>query len=94
VRSYEGAPPGKVVLNEIQLAEQKKALNQLGDRWEAERKELERTEKRIFGWVPGAERLNGRLAMFFFFTGLLTEYWTGDTIPEQVELLARTLGFL
>lgn len=93
-RSYEGAPPGKMVLNEIRLAEQKKALNALGDRWEAERKELEQREKRIFGWVPGAERLNGRLAMFFFFTGLLTEYWTGDTIPQQVELLARTLGLI
>lgn len=83
-----------MVLNEIRLAEQKKALNALGDRWEAERKELEQREKRIFGWVPGAERLNGRLAMFFFFTGLLTEYWTGDTIPQQVELLARTLGLI
>lgn len=53
-------------------------------------KEYEESKK--FGWVPFAEKLNGRFAMFFFVVGLLTEYWTGYTIPQQVELMANTFG--
>ena len=51
-------------------------------------------ESRLFGFTQRAETLNGRVAMAFFVTGLLTEYWTGESIPEQVETMLRTLGFL
>ena len=51
-------------------------------------------EARIVGWVPQAETYNGGFAMFFLAVGLLTEYWTGVTIPEQIEEMARVGGFI
>ena len=30
--------------------------------------------------------------MFFLVVGLLTEYWTGQSIPDQVVTMARILG--
>lgn len=86
--------PGKITLDDIQLAQQRTALEQYSAELRKERIEEEREASRLFGWVPYAETLNGRLAMFFIVTGLLTEYWTGYNIPEQVELMARTLGIL
>lgn len=86
--------PGKITLDEIALAKQRKALEVYSAELRKKRLAEEREASRLFGWVPYAETLNGRLAMFFIVTGLLTEYWTGYTIPEQVELLARTLGIL
>lgn len=86
--------PGKITLDEIQLAKQRTALEQYSAELRKKRLEEEREAARLFGFVPYAETLNGRLAMFFIVTGLLTEYWTGYTIPEQVELMARTLGIL
>lgn len=86
--------PGKIVLNELQLAEQKAALDQYAELLRKDRLEMERKAARLFGFVPAAEKINGRFAMFFFATGLLTEYWTGYSIPEQIELLLRTLGII
>lgn len=86
--------PGKITLDEITVAKQRKALEAYSAELRKKRLEEEREASRLFGFVPYAETLNGRLAMFFIVTGLLTEYWTGYTIPEQVELMARTLGIL
>lgn len=55
------------------------------------KQEKEADFTRFFGWVPYAETLNGRLAMFFIFTGVLTELWTGYTLPQQVGLMLRVL---
>jgi len=67
--------PGKVVLNEVELAEQATALGKLEDRWR-DKRELEAYEaSKQVGFVPKAEMINGRVAMFFLVTGLLTEYW-------------------
>lgn len=84
---------GKIVLTEQQLVEQKAALNKYAEMLRTDRLRTEREASRLFGWVPYAETMNGRFAMIFFLTGLLTEYWTDYTIPEQIELLLRTLGF-
>ena len=46
------------------------------------------------GFVPVAEIVNGRLAMFFLVTGLLTEYWTGVSLPGQVEEMLRISGVI
>lgn len=92
--TYDGPPPGKSSLDEIQLAKQRKDLVAFARELRELRLQEEREESRIFGFVPKAELLNGRLAMFFFVVGYLTEYWTGYTLPEQVELLARTLGII
>ena len=36
----------------------------------------------------------GRSAMFGITVGMLTEYWTGQSIPQQIETFAQLLGLL
>lgn len=86
--------PGKIVLNEIDLAKQVTELNKLEEKWRKERQIEEYEESRTVGWVGNAELLNGRVAMFFLATGLLTEYWTGISMPGQVEEMLRIGGFI
>lgn len=84
--------PGKVVLGELELASQKTRLERLAADMKQKRLVKEYESSRKFGFVPFAEKLNGRSAAFFFVVGLLTEYWTGYTIPQQVELMLNTVG--
>ena len=86
--------PGKIVVNEIELAAQVTELSKLEEKYRAIRKEKEYEDARIIGWVPQAEMYNGRYAMFFLIVGLLTEYWTGISIPGQIEEMARVGGFI
>ena len=86
--------PGKMVLGDVELAAQATALSKLEDNYRKVRQEEEYTEARIIGWVPKAEMYNGRFAMFFLAVGLLTEYWTGISIPGQIEEMARVGGFI
>jgi len=86
--------PGKIVLSELELAEQKKALNALEEKWRKEREIREYEESQKTGFVPLAELTNGRFAMFFLATGLLTELWTGVSLPGQVEEMLRIGGFI
>jgi len=86
--------PGKIVLNEVQLAGQVTALSKLEDKWKQERLQKEYEEARILGWTGQAETYNGRFAMFFLVVGLLTEYWTGISIPGQIEEMLRVGGFI
>lgn len=88
------AVPGKMQLNEIELAQQVTELTKLEEKWRRERLEREYEESQKVGFVEGAEVLNGRLAMFFLVTGLLTEYWTGQTMPQQVEEMLRIAGVI
>jgi len=99
---YEGDPdwitgsavPGKAVLNEIELAQQVTALGGLEEKWRKEREMREYEESINVGFVPVAETVNGRFAMFFLVTGLLTEYWTGISLPGQVEEMLRISGVI
>jgi hypothetical protein len=84
--------PGKIVLNEAELVAQKAALAMLEARYNKTRLQAEYDASRRFGFVPFAEELQGRAAMMGFVIGLLTEYWTGYTIPQQIELMANTIG--
>lgn len=86
--------PGKIVLTGVELAAQVAALNSLEEKWRKERLDREYEENRFLGWTAKAETYNGRYAMFFLIVGLLTEYWTGVTIPGQVEEMGRILGFI
>ena len=86
--------PGKIVLNEIDLAKQVTALNQLETKWRKEREIEEYEADRKTGFVEVAELANGRFAMFFLATGLLTELWTGVSMPGQVEEMLRIGGFI
>ena len=86
--------PGKVVLNEVELAAQVSALGKLEEEWRKERLNEEYDDARILGWTGMAETYNSRFAMFFLVVGLLTEYWTGVTIPGQIEEMLRVGGFI
>lgn len=86
--------PGKVVLNELELAAQVTALGKLEEKWRKRRVEEEWEESRTLGWTAISEINNGRLAMFFLVVGLLTEYWTGFSLPDQVEEMLRVGGFI
>jgi hypothetical protein len=86
--------PGKIVLNELALAKQVTDLGRLEDVYRARRVEAEEANQAQVGFVENAELLNGRTAMFFLVTGLLTELWTGVSMPGQVEELLRVAGLL
>lgn len=86
--------PGKMVLNEVELAAQVTELTRLEESWRKERAFQEFEEGQTVGWVGNAEILNSRFAMFFLVTGLLTELWTGVSIPGQVEEMLRIGGFI
>eukprot|EP00594_Rhizosolenia_setigera_P002288 CAMPEP_0178953552 /NCGR_PEP_ID=MMETSP0789-20121207/8481_1 /TAXON_ID=3005 /ORGANISM="Rhizosolenia setigera, Strain CCMP 1694" /LENGTH=179 /DNA_ID=CAMNT_0020634821 /DNA_START=131 /DNA_END=670 /DNA_ORIENTATION=- len=86
--------PGKQVMNEIDLASQVTALSKLEEKWRKERLQKEYDDARILGFTGMAETYNGRFAMFFLVVGLLTEYWTGITIPGQIEEMLRVGGFI
>lgn len=84
--------PGKMVVEN--LAEQSAALDSLEEKWRRSSMEEEYESSRKTGWVPEAELANGRVAMFFLATGLLTELWTGVSMPGQVEELLRIGGVI
>lgn len=86
--------PGKIVLNEIELAQQATALGKLEEKWRRESEIAAYEAERNVGWVEKAEIINGRTAMFFLVTGLLTELWTGISMPGQVEEMLRIGGFI
>jgi hypothetical protein len=88
------AVPGKMVVDELALARQVTALTQLEDTWRKERMQTDYEAELKVGWVGKAELANGRFAMFFLVTGLLTELWTGVSLPGQVEVLLRVAGVI
>jgi len=86
--------PGKMVLSEVEIAAQNTALTKIEDKYRKIRLNKEYDDARILGWTGQAETFNGRFAMFFLVVGLLTEYWTGVTIPGQIEEMLRVGGFI
>ena len=86
--------PGKIVLSELELAAQVTALSKLEEKWRKESLQREYDEQRLLGFTQQAEMYNGRFAMFFLVVGLLTEYWTGFTIPGQIEEMLRVVGII
>lgn len=81
-------------LTDLQLAEQRKGLSVLEEKWRREREQEEYDNARLLGWTKQAEMYNGRFAMFFLVVGLLTEKWTGVTLPGQIEELLRVAGVI
>jgi len=86
--------PGKIVLSDSVIKEREKKLKSLSEKWKKERITKENFDKKTLGFTKNSEILNGRVAMFFIITGLLTEIWTGQTIPGQIETMIRTLGII
>eukprot|EP01083_Nonionella_stella_P265748 899839_1 len=77
--------PGKMSVSDVELAAQSTALGKIEEKYRKVRLQEEYDDARILGWTTRAETFNGRFAMFFLVVGLLTEYWTGITIPGQIE---------
>jgi len=86
--------PGKIAVSELDLAAQNTELSKLEEKYRKVRVQQEYDDARILGWTGRAETFNGRVAMFFLSVGLLTEYWTGVTIPGQIEEMLRVGGFI
>ncbi len=86
--------PGKRVVSEAELSAQVAALDALEQKWKKERQGVEYDKARLLGWTEQAETYNGRYAMFFLAVGLLTEYWTGFSMPAQVEEMLRIGGVI
>ena len=90
----QSTAPGKQVIDDITLAKQSTALDKLAASWDR-RKEFRSWEaSRMTGFSEEAEIINGRTAMFFLVVGLLTEYWTGQSIPDQVFTMLRVGSFI
>jgi len=85
---------GRVVMNEVDLAVQSSSLTKIEEKYRKIRLADEYEDARILGWTDMAQTYNGRFAMFFLVVGLLTEYWTGISIPGQIEEMARVGGFI
>eukprot|EP00588_Corethron_pennatum_P008988 CAMPEP_0194265558 /NCGR_PEP_ID=MMETSP0169-20130528/756_1 /TAXON_ID=218684 /ORGANISM="Corethron pennatum, Strain L29A3" /LENGTH=153 /DNA_ID=CAMNT_0039006043 /DNA_START=171 /DNA_END=632 /DNA_ORIENTATION=+ len=81
-------------MDEIRLAKQVTALNQLEKKWAKDSAIEDYESKRLLGWTKQAEMYNGRFAMFFVVVGILTEKWTGITFPGQVEEMLRVSGVI
>ena len=46
----------------------------------------------MFGWTRKNEITNGRWVMIGFVVGLMTEYATGVSFPDQLKLLLSYMG--
>ena len=51
-------------------------------------------ESNLLGFVAPAEIVNGRSAMFFIVVGILTELFTGESMPSQVATMLQTFGII
>lgn len=86
--------PGKIVLSKEEISNREKKLKMLSEKWKNERLEKEILENKIFGFSKYSEIINGRIAMFFITTGLLTELWTKQSLISQIEIMLRVLGVI
>jgi hypothetical protein len=85
---------GKKTLSFDIIKEREVLLKNLEEKWKRERISKEELKNKKFGFTKNSEILNGRLAMFFLVTGLLTELWASQTIPEQIETIVRIFGII
>ena len=84
--------PGKIKLAENEIFEREKKLKSLAEAWKRERIIKEEAYNQFLGFTKNSEILNGRLAMFFLTTGLLTEVWTKETMIDQIDTILRIVG--
>jgi len=81
-------------LSESELQVQSAKLDALSAKWEKRQEEIDYAESLRSGWGPSPERINGRFAMFFLVVGLITEYYTGQSVPQQVYTMLQTLSII
>jgi len=80
--------------SEMELAEQEAKLTALSEKWKRREEQIEYQDTIRSGFGPAPERINGRTAMFFIVTGLVTEYYTGQSLPQQVYTMLQTLSIV
>jgi len=80
--------------SEMELAEQDAKLTALSEKWKRMEEELDYQDSIRSGFGPSPERINGRTAMFFIIVGLVTEYYTGQSMPQQVYTMLQTLAIV
>ena len=98
-RSRRRAPafsrsPRPRVPTRVGNAPQAAKLDALSEKWRKRQAREEDEGAQLVGWSKAAEITNGRFAMFFLPVGLITEYYTGESVPQQVYTLLQTLGFV
>jgi len=81
-------------VSEMELAEQEGKLTALSKKWEKREAQQDFEDSMRSGWGPSPERINGRTAMFFIIVGLVTEYYTGQSLPQQVYTMLQTLSIV
>lgn len=86
--------PGKIKIGENEIIQREKKLKSLAENWKIERIIEEESSNKLFGFTKNSEVLNGRLAMFFLTTGILTEIWTNQTMIGQIDTTLRITGLL
>ena len=86
--------PGKIKMEENEIIQREKKLKSLAENWKKERIIEEESSNKLFGFTKNSEVLNGRLAMFFLTTGILTEIWTNQTMIGQIDTTLRITGLL
>jgi hypothetical protein len=86
--------PGKFKISEADMKKREKDLKALANKWKKERILKEDQERKLIGFTKNSEIINGRMAMIFLVTGILTEYWTEQTIPNQIDTMLRVAGLL
>ncbi|KOO25775.1 high light induced protein 2 [Chrysochromulina tobinii] len=88
------APRADAPISDVELQVQSAKLDALSAKWEKREKEVEYAESLRSGWGPSPERINGRFAMFFLIVGLITEYYTGQSVPQQCYTMLQTLSIV
>jgi len=86
--------PGKMKFSDIEIIKREKDLKALANKWKKERILKEEEERKFIGFTKNSEIINGRMAMIFLITGILTEYWTDQNIPTQIDTILRIAGIL
>mmetsp|Transcript_19818 Transcript_19818/g.29128 ORF Transcript_19818/g.29128 Transcript_19818/m.29128 type:complete len:140 (+) Transcript_19818:57-476(+) len=86
--------PGKIQLSENEIKQREQQLKILADNWKNQRMNEEESSKELLGFTKSSEIINGRLAMFFLTTGILTEIWTKQTMIDQIDTILRIVGLV
>ncbi|CAM9167390.1 unnamed protein product [Heterosigma akashiwo] len=86
--------PGKITLSAEEEAEQEKALKEIALVLKEESIQKKILESQLFGFTEVAETVNGRMAMSGFVIGLTVEWWTGNSIPQQLVNIGQVLGLV
>lgn len=81
-------------LSDVELAEQSAKLDALAAKWKKREEFGDYKDSMRSGFGPSPERINGRTAMFFIVVGLVTEYYTGQSLPQQVYTMLQTLSIV